>query len=77
LILNQSEQMIKKPKCVTRSQSTASTDTTSAFTQQTDELDSNKKSKRIIRNESTASTKPIKQTKKKTQVYPFFLCIER
>jgi hypothetical protein len=70
--------MIKKSKRVNRSRSTASTDTTtSVFAQQTDELDSNKKPKRILRNESTAITKPIKQTKTKAQVYSLFLCLKR
>ncbi|CAF4732258.1 unnamed protein product, partial [Rotaria sp. Silwood1] len=71
---NQDEQEIKKPKRITRNKSTASTDTTYTFTQQSDEINTNnKKSKPITRNESTASTKKnvaisIKQTKKKAQV---------
>jgi hypothetical protein len=60
---------MKKPK-----RSTDSTDTTPIFTQQSNELESNKKSKRILRNESTASTnKNLPITKKKTQVYSLFI----
>ncbi|CAF0894391.1 unnamed protein product [Rotaria sordida] len=69
---NQHEQEIKKPKRIARKQSTASTNTTSAFAQQSDEIDIYKKSKPITHNESTTSTKKnlaisIKQTKKKAQ----------
>ncbi|CAF3930633.1 unnamed protein product [Adineta steineri] len=70
---SQDEQEIKKPKLITtRSRSNASTDATYALIQQSDELNSKKKSKRTICNESTASTKtntttPIKPINKKQQ----------
>lgn len=64
--------MIKKPKRVSRSQSTDSTDTVPALTQQS----------QLTRNESTASTSKnrtisIKQTKKKIQVYSFCIYLKK
>jgi hypothetical protein len=68
---SQIEQEIKKPKRVTRSRSTASSNNTSVNTYQQEEQDNGKRPKRTTRNESIASTSntipiPIKQTKKKS-----------
>jgi hypothetical protein len=68
---SQPEQEIKKPKRVTRSRSTASSNNNSLNTYQQEEQDNGRRPKRTTRNGSTASASntipiQIKQTKKKS-----------
>jgi hypothetical protein len=68
---SQCEQEIKKPKRVTRSRSTASSNNSSLNTYPQEDQDNGKRPKRTTRNGSTASASntipiSIKQTKKKS-----------
>jgi hypothetical protein len=76
------EQEIKKPKRVTRSRSTASSNNTSLNTYQQEEQDNGKRPKRTTRNGSTASASntipiTIKQTKKKSSNVIFDFCLDK